>query len=240
MAPSSSRHSETGVDVGRELPGLNASGDEVRQLRASPGRVPMVELSEPGIVAGALDQRGDAAGEGGVRGHVRDVAQERGYPLGGCARADVRHQVVVRALEGVGDDVELVPPVPVDRGLADSGPGRDGLDGERAVADRAEFLQRSLADDPPGSLDPRVDAACRCPRRPAHVRPLLALALVSEDAIVSLPTYDIVSKIRSKGGRAMPSRKVCATSFTTWTRPSISTGGTWAFMRTCTRHRRSR
>ena len=74
-------------------------------------------------------------------------------------------------LDDEGDDIDLVTPVPVDRGFADAGPGRDGLNGERAVADFAEFLQRSLADDPPGSLDPGVDAARWCPGRHGPVRP---------------------------------------------------------------------
>jgi hypothetical protein len=47
-------------------------------------------------------------------------------------------------LQGVGDEVLLGGPAPVDRGLAGLGSGGDALHGEAVPADRTELLQRGV------------------------------------------------------------------------------------------------
>ncbi|MGH3157097.1 MAG: hypothetical protein ACRDNF_11030 [Streptosporangiaceae bacterium] len=64
-------------------------------------------------------------------------------------------------LEGVRNQVDLVTPMAVDSGLARMSACRDRLDGEGTVADLGKLIERSLADDGPGTLDAGINSRSR-------------------------------------------------------------------------------
>ena len=146
-----------GVGARRELAGRDPSRDGFDEALSADGREPALEFPQPRVALRTFNQGGYASRERRVDRDLGYMFHQPGDSLPGRPGRDVRHHVLVRGLESIRDQIELVVPVPVDRRLPDARSGRDGLDRERAVPGVGELGQGGLADDAPGSLDPRIE-----------------------------------------------------------------------------------
>src|SRR5215470_10678470 len=85
-----------------------------------------MEFAQPRVALGAVDQGGDAGGERGAADHLGDMMQDALDPLARRARGEVGRLLAMENVEGIGDQVELLGPMPVDRRFADARPSATG------------------------------------------------------------------------------------------------------------------
>ncbi len=107
----------------------------------------MMKVPESGIPLGAFDERRDTAREQRIGEDFGDVTDQAGHPLSGRAGVVVWHHLLVRMLERIGDEIDPVLPVAVDRRLPDTGAPCDCLDGQCAVPDFGQFFEDGSTDD---------------------------------------------------------------------------------------------
>ena len=148
------RGRELGIDGRVEIAFLDTAANQVDQRLASLGGVAVVKLAHARIALGAFDHRRDAAREGRIDDHLGDVSEQELDRLARRAIAEVGDHLLVEGLERVGDQVELVAPVPVDRRLPHAGTGSDRFDRDAPVADLGQLGNGRLEDHRPRALDP--------------------------------------------------------------------------------------
>lgn len=149
--PSQSDGGEIRVEARGDFAGGHTVGDGVGQCLSPLIAEPMKEASDLCVPFGALDQRRGACREDRVLEDLGQVVQE---PMDPRARRLAARDVVglglaVQRFEGVGDEGDLVRPVPIDGAAGHAAPAGDRVDGERPIADLGELVQCGFAHDPP-------------------------------------------------------------------------------------------
>jgi hypothetical protein len=85
----------------------------------------VLEFPEPKIALGTLDQGRNSDRERGVREYLGNVADEESDALARWKRSDVENHLLVARFQRIGDQVDFVGPVPVDRRFAHASSGGD-------------------------------------------------------------------------------------------------------------------
>ena len=171
-------HGDLDIDVGPNLPGLDAAAQH------GPDHVPpwldqrlRVPRHQPRVLLPLAEQQRVLPGPPRVGRVLRHHGDEGDQVIAGGPAAGVGQRALQRAQRGQ-EEVLLVVPAPVDRGLADAGPGGDLLDAQAVGALLSEQLQGGLDDRLLGALAAR--AAGSAPRGGPVIRARLRV-----DAVVA-------------------------------------------------------
>lgn len=113
-----------------------------------------------------LDESRKTRREWRIRDDIGDMAKNALKFSAWCASNELRVSLLLKQLERIGDKLDLVRPMPIDRGFADAGTARHGFDGERAITRLTEFIENPLQNRPPGALDSWINGELRSRRSP--------------------------------------------------------------------------
>src|SRR5262249_2715573 len=130
---------DLGIDARWKVSGRNATGNQLDGRLARLGLKLVMKPAYSAIALRAVDESRKTGREGRVRDDVGDVAQNALEFLTRRGGHKLRVALLLKQLERVGDECDLVRPMPIDRCFADAGATRSGFDRECAVADLAEL-----------------------------------------------------------------------------------------------------
>ena len=132
------------MDARREVSGSDPVGDQRDERFARLGLEMMMKPPHCTISLRSLDESRKTRREGRICDDTGNVVKNALKFLAWCARNKLRVSLLLKQLERIGDQADLVWPMAVDRRFAHAGSTSSGLYGERAVTQFAQLVEHRL------------------------------------------------------------------------------------------------
>ena len=128
----------------REVSRGNSTGDQRDGRFACLGLKAVMKPAHCTIPLRSLDESRKTGREGRIGDDIGDMAKNALKFLTWRAGSKLRVPLLLKQLERIGDQRDLIRPMPVDRCFADAGSTGSGLYGERAVTQLTELFEHRL------------------------------------------------------------------------------------------------
>src|SRR5262249_17505202 len=149
------------IDARRKVSGGDSTRDQLDGRFARLSLKMVMKPSHCTIPLGSLDESRKTRREGRIRNNIRDMAKDALKLLTWRAANEVRTTRLLKQLEGIGDQRDLVRPMAVNRCFADAGSTSGRFYGDRAITQYTELFEHRLQNHLSRALDSRVDSRLR-------------------------------------------------------------------------------